>query len=64
MKITNKKELQKIAFNHSSDTDFQEFMKLYKKCTKNIFFLVIDTTLLHQIALYVLEGIYYIEYKS
>ena len=64
MKIINKKELQKIAFNHSSDTDFQEFMKFYKKCTKNIFFLVIDTTLLHQIALYVLERIYYIEYKS
>ena len=46
MKIPNKKELQQIAFNHSSDIDFQEFMNLYKKCTeKPNSFLVIDTTL-------------------
>ena len=32
--------------NHSSDTDFQDFMNLYKKCTaKPYSFLVIDTTL-------------------
>ena len=31
MKITNKQELQQIAFNHSSDIDFRDFMKLYKK---------------------------------
>ena len=34
MKVPNKKELQQIAFNNSSDTDFQEFMNLYKKCTE------------------------------
>ena len=46
MKIPNKQELQKIAFNHSSDTDFQDFMNLYKKCTgKPNLLLVIDTTL-------------------
>ena len=46
MKIPNKRELQQIAFNHSSDIDFQEFMNLYKKCTeKPNSFLVIDTTL-------------------
>ena len=33
MKIPNKRELQKIALNHSSDIYFQEFMNLYKKCT-------------------------------
>ena len=33
MKIRNKQELQKIAFNHSLDTDFRNFMNLYKKCT-------------------------------
>ena len=27
-KITSKKELQQIAFNHSSDMDFQDFMNL------------------------------------
>ena len=46
MQIPNKKELQQIAFNHSSDMDFQDFMDLYKKCTtKPYSFLVIDTTL-------------------
>ena len=46
MKIPNKQELQQIAFNHSSDADFQDFMNLYKKCTtKPYSFLVIDTTL-------------------
>ena len=33
MKIPNKQELQQIAFNQSSDIDFQDFMNLYKKCT-------------------------------
>ena len=46
MKISNKTELQQIAFNHSSDIDFQDFMNLYKKCTaKPYSLLVIDTTL-------------------
>ena len=46
MKIPNKQELHQIAFNHSSDIDFGDFMNLYKKCTaKSYFFLVIDTTL-------------------
>ena len=33
MKIPNKRELQQIALNHSSDIDFKDFMKIYKKCT-------------------------------
>ena len=46
IKIPNKREVQQIAFNHSSDIDFQDFMNLYKKCiAKPYFFLVIDTTL-------------------
>ena len=46
MKIPNKRELQEIAFNHSSDIDFQDFINLYKKCTAEPYsFLVIDTTL-------------------
>ena len=45
MKVWNKRELQQIAFNHSSDIDFQDFMNLYKKCTaKPYSFLVIDTS--------------------
>ena len=44
MKIPNKQELQRIAFNHSSDTDFQDFINLYKICTaKGYSFFVIDT---------------------
>ena len=33
MKIPNKRKLQQIACNHSSDIDFQDFMNLYKKWT-------------------------------
>ena len=46
MNIPNKGDLQQIAFNHSSDFDFKDFMNLYKKCTeKQYCFLVIDATL-------------------
>ena len=46
MKIPNKRELQQIASNHSSDSDFQHFMNLYKNCTaKPYSFVVIDATL-------------------
>ena len=33
MKIPNKRELQRTALNHSSDIDFKDFIKIYKKCT-------------------------------
>ena len=33
MKIPNKRELQQIALTHSSDIDFKDFIKVYKKCT-------------------------------
>ena len=46
MKIPNKRELQQIALNHSSDIDFKDFMNIYKKCTAEPYsFLVNDTTL-------------------
>ena len=46
MKIPNKRELQQIGLNHSSDIDCKDFMKIYKKCTaESHSFLVIDTTL-------------------
>ena len=46
VKITNKRELQQIALNRSSDTEFKDFMKLYKDYTKETFsFIVNDTTL-------------------
>ena len=46
IKILNRRELQQITFNHSSDIDFQDFMNLYKNCNTNQYsVLVIDTTL-------------------
>ena len=45
MKIPNQRELQQIALNHSSDIDFNDFMKIYKKCTtKPYSFLVNDNS--------------------
>ena len=46
MNILNKRELQQIALNHSSDIDFKDFIKIYKKNTIEPYsFLVNDTTL-------------------
>ena len=46
MKINNKRELQNIAINHSADIDYQDFIKIYRECTKEPYnFLTIDTTL-------------------
>ena len=46
MKIQNKRELQQIAFNHSSDIDFKDFINLDKKyIAKPFSFLVVDVTL-------------------
>ena len=46
MKISNKRELQQAALKHSSDIDFKDFNKIYKKCTAEpYYFLVNDATL-------------------
>ena len=46
MKILNKRELQQIALNHSSDYDFKDLIKICTKCTAEPYsFLVNDTTL-------------------
>ena len=46
MKIPNKRELQQIALNHSSNIDFKNFMKIYKKYTAEpCYFLLNDSTL-------------------
>ena len=40
----NKVELQNIAINHSADTDYNDFIKIYRQSTKDPFdFLTIDT---------------------
>ena len=46
MKVNNRKELQNIALNHSAGTDYKDFVKIYRECTKKPYsFLTIDTTL-------------------
>ena len=46
MKIPNKRELQQIALNHSSNIAFKNFVKIYKKYTdKPYSSLVSDATL-------------------
>ena len=46
MKIPNKRELQQIALNHSSDINFKDFMNIYKTCFAEPYsFLVNETTL-------------------
>ena len=46
MKINIKRELHSIAINHSADTYYQNFKKIYRECTKEPFnSLTIDTTL-------------------
>ena len=46
MKVNNRKELKNIAINHSADIDYKEFLKIYRKCTKEpYYFLTIDTIL-------------------
>ena len=46
IKIPNKREFQEIVSNHLSDTEFKDYMKLYKDYIKKpFFFLVNDRTL-------------------
>ena len=45
-KTPNKRELQQIAINHSSDINTKDFANIYRKCTAEPYsFLVNDTTL-------------------
>ena len=45
MKIPDNRELQQIALNHSSDINFKDFIKIYKKYTAEPYsFLVHDAT--------------------
>ena len=44
MKIPNKREPQQMALNHSSDIDFKDFIKIYKKCTAEPYSLLVNDT--------------------
>ena len=46
MKINSRIELKNIATDHSGDIGYQDFMKIYRECTKGPYnFLTIDITL-------------------
>ena len=46
MKINNERELQNIAINHSVDIDYNNFVKIYRECTREPYsFMTIKTTL-------------------
>ena len=46
MEIPNKRELQQIALNHSSDISSKDFTEIYKKCTAEPYSLLVnDATL-------------------
>ena len=50
-KIPNKRELQQIALNHSSDINSKDFIKIYRKCTAEPYFFLVNDVALHQIIL-------------
>ena len=44
-RLNNRRELQNIAIDHSADIDYEDFIKIYRICTKELFnFLTVDTT--------------------
>ena len=64
MTILNKRELQQIASNHSSDIDFKDFVKLYKEYTKEPYsFVVTDTTLSSNNPLQFRKNLLYNDYQ-
>ena len=62
-KIPNKRQLQQVAYNHSSDIHFNDFMNNVKKnvLKKNILFELM-IRLYHQVTFYGLEKIFWNEY--
>ena len=46
MKIPNKRELQQITLNHSSDIDLKDFIKTYKKCTDEPYLSLVNDAIL------------------
>ena len=50
-KIPNKRELQQIALNHSSDISSKDFIMIHKKCTAEPYSFIVMKLRLHQIIL-------------
>ena len=64
-KIPNKRELQQIAINHSSDINTKDFAYIYRKCTAEPYsFFVNDTTLASDNTLRFRKNLFNIECNS
>ena len=64
-KIPNKRELQQITINHSSDINTKDFANIYRKCTSEPYsFLVKDTTLASNNSLRFRENLFGIYNKN
>ena len=64
-KISNKRELQQIALNHSSDISTKDFINIYRKCTAELYsFFVNDTTLASNNPLRFRKNLFNIDCKS
>ena len=63
-KILNKRELQQIAINHSSDISTKDFINIYKKCIAEPYsFFVNDTTLASDNPLRFIKNLFNIKCK-
>ena len=63
-KIPNKRELQQIAVNHSSDINTKDFANIYRKCTAELYsYFVNDTTLASNDPLRFRKNLFNIECK-
>ena len=63
MKIPNKRELQQIAINHSSDINTKDFANIYRKCTAEPYSLLVNDTALAS-PLRFRKNLFNIEYNS
>ena len=48
-KLNSRRELKNIAIKHSADIDYKDFLKIYKNCTRESYYLTINTILTEQV---------------
>ena len=46
MKVPKKIDFQQIVINHSSGIDFNDFLKIYKKCTQELYSFLVNNSIL------------------
>ena len=58
VKISNKRELQQIAINHSSDIDLKDVTEICKMCIAKSCSFLVNEKFFHQMTLYDLAKIF------